>query len=217
VQLVALRLTAEQTQKAIRRKRKKATQDKSQVSQPAAYGAGWLLIVSTLPKAEWSAAQLLALYRSRWHIELLFKRIKQLLDVHQLRCEHWQRARASLLAYLLSWALQEEELVQIRQLLTASQGMLQQEGATAAMPEPDLGQHAAISEWTLAVLCVDQLRSQVRGTFSSQRFRSCLPRLQRFLRGSPRRRTHWFSQCFAWLAEPMGEGCAGEGSPPFPP
>jgi len=216
VQLVALRLTQEQTQKAIRRKRKKATQDKSKVSDRAAYGAGWLLIVSTLPAMEWNAFHLLALYRSRWQIELLFKRIKQLLDVHQLRCEQWGRARASLLAYLLCWALQEEELVQIRVLLSQSQKMLEQEAACPSMPEPDLGQDGAISEWTLAVLCVDQLRTQVRGTFSSQRIRSCTPQLERFLRGSPRRRTHWFSRCVSWLAEPMGEGGAGEGSPPFP-
>src|SRR5258708_3207470 len=66
--LVALRLSQEQTTKALRRKRKKATQDKSKVSAQAAYGAGWLLVVSTLPVSEWNAAQLLTLYRARWHI-----------------------------------------------------------------------------------------------------------------------------------------------------
>src|SRR5216683_4964668 len=68
LQLVALRLSQEQKAKALRRKRKKATQDKSRVSAQAAYGAGWVLVVSTLPAAEWNAAQLLTRYRSRWHI-----------------------------------------------------------------------------------------------------------------------------------------------------
>jgi hypothetical protein len=80
------------------------------------------------------------LYRARWQMKLLFKRIKQRLDVQQQRCEHWGRARASLLAYLLCWALQEEELLQISLLLTQSQTTLSQQGITACMPQPDLGE-----------------------------------------------------------------------------
>lgn len=52
VQLVALRLSQEQTQKALRRKRKKASQNHCRVSSRAAYGAGWVLVVSTLPAHE---------------------------------------------------------------------------------------------------------------------------------------------------------------------
>jgi len=216
LQLVALRLTREQTEKAVCRKRKKAIQDKSKVSPAAAYGAGWLLLVSTLPKAEWNTAQLLTLYRARWHIELLFKRIKQLLDVHQLRCEHWGRARASLLAYLLCWALQEEELAQIRLQLSEGQQELAQEEQAGLMPQPDQEQAHVLSEWSLAALCVDQLPAQVRGVISAHRFHACLPELARFLRGSPRRRPHWFSQCRSWLTEAREEDVRGEGSPPSP-
>lgn len=199
--LVALRLSAQQTQKAVRRKRKKATQNQCQVSARAAYGAGWLLVVSSLPATEWSAGQLLTLYRARWQIELLFKRIKQVLDVHQLRCENWGRARASLLAYLLCWALQEEELSQIRLLLGDGQKALEPVQHPGQMPEADLGQQQALSAWTLAVLLVDEFRCQVRGLISWQRWQQCAPQLQRFLRASPRRRTHWFFQTRSWLTE----------------
>jgi len=216
LRLVALRLTGEQTERAIRRKRQKATQHKCKVSPAAAYGAGWLLIVSTLPQAEWNPAHLLALYRARWHIELLFKRIKSLLDVHQLRCEHWERARASLLAYLLCWALQEDELAHIRLQLSQGQRDLADGEQAAGMPQPDVGQAHTLSEWSLAAVCVDQLRAQVRGVISAQRFHACLPELARFLRGSPRRRTHWFSQCRSWLTAVGEQETQREGGPPSP-
>lgn len=142
------------------------------------------------------------MYRVRWHIELLFKRIKQVLDVHHLRCENWRRARASLLAYLLCWVLQEEECSQIRLLLGDGQKALEPVQHPGQMPQADLGQQQALSDWTLAVLLVDELRCQVRGPISWQRWQQCAPQLQRFLRASPRRRTHWFFQTRSWLTEP---------------
>jgi hypothetical protein len=72
----------------------------------------------------------------------------------------------------------------------------------SALPEPKQGQAGAISEWMLASLSLDLLREQVRVSFPAARFRACLPRLQRFLCGSPRKRTHWFSQVRAWLRQP---------------
>lgn len=201
VQVVALRLSQQQRERALQRKRKKARQDKSKVSDRAAYGAGWLIVVSTLPPAQWTAAQLLALYRARWHIELLFKRIKQLLEVHVLPCERWERARASVLASLLSWALQEQEASQIRLWLREQQHELQHAETAAACPEPEMEQDEVMSEWTLAALCLDQLRAQVRGVISVQRFRQCWPHLTRFLRERGHHRTHWYSRVVAWLTE----------------
>jgi hypothetical protein len=43
------------------------------------------------------------------------------------------------------------------------------------MPEPEMGQLAALSEWTLAAWCVDQRRAQVRGTISPLHVHACLP------------------------------------------
>jgi len=34
------------------------------------YLAGWVLLITTLPRAHWSAQQVLRLYQARWHIEL---------------------------------------------------------------------------------------------------------------------------------------------------
>lgn len=112
LRLVALRLTCEQTENAVRRTRTKATQDTSKVS-PVAYGAGWLLTAGPLPATAWTPGQWLTLSRTRWHLALLFQQIKPLHKVHQLRCEHRGRARASMLTSLLCWALQAEDGAQI--------------------------------------------------------------------------------------------------------
>jgi IS4 transposase len=202
VRLVALRLTQAQTQASQRRKKKKAGQDKRTLQADTLYFAGWLLLVTSLPAQEWSDAEVLALYRARWHIELLFKRLKQLLDTHRLRCENEQSIRASLLLFLLTWVLQEDESVQARLCLQEMQDELLDPAQGYAQPQPHQGQEHAISEWMLAGLSLDLLRQQVHGQISAARFRACLPRLQRFVRGSPRQRTHWYSQVCNWLRSP---------------
>lgn len=196
VRLVALRLSQAQAQAARRKALKKASKQQRRVQPDTLYVAGWLLLVTTLPDEQWSAAEVLTLYRSRWHIELLFKRLKQLLELHRLGCKHPDSVRASLLAWLLSWLLQEEELVAARLHVQAAAALPDEVGA---LPTPQQGQQQALSEWTLACVSVDLLRGQVRGSYSAARLRSCLPRLRRFLCGSHRKRTHWFSQIGRWL------------------
>ncbi len=202
LRLIGLRLTAQQTAASRKRKRKKAKQDKRHIQAETLYLAGWLLLVTTLPTSQWSAGEVLTLYRCRWHIELFFKRWKQLLDAHRLRCEHPERAIATILAWLIAWVLQEEELVAARLHLQEAAALPVEGVSAAAMPEPEQGQQQAISEWLLATVSLDVLCQQVRGDFTAARFHACLPRLQRFLRASPRRRTHWYSQCCRWLSHP---------------
>jgi hypothetical protein len=158
-----------------------------------------------LPAKEWSAAEVLTLYRCRWHIELLFKRWKQLLAAHRLRCEHPERAVAGILAWLIAWVLQEEELVAARVHLQEAAALPEDVSPMATMPAPEQGQQQATSEWLLATVSLDLLKQQVAGHFSAARFHACLPRLLRFVRASPRRRTHWYSQCCRWLTRPAAE------------
>lgn len=202
VRLVGLRLTEKQAQAARARKRKKAKQDKRHIQEQTLYLAGWLLVITTLSAQQWRAGEILTLYRCRWHIELFFKRWKQLLDAHRLRCEHPERVVATILAWLLAWALQEDELVAARLLLQEAAALPGEVPAAGAMPEPEQGQQHASSEWLLACASLDLLKQQVIGHFSAARFHACLPRLQRFLRASPRRRTHWYSRSCRWLTAP---------------
>lgn len=68
-------------------------------------------ILTTLPAAEISAVQLLALYRLRWQIELLFKRLKSLLHLDTLPSRQGPTAKSWMLARLLAAAL-AQRLVQ---------------------------------------------------------------------------------------------------------
>jgi hypothetical protein len=202
LRLIGLRLTPQQAAAAQKRKRKKAAKDKRHIQADTLYLAGWLLLIATLPAAQWSAGEVLTLYRCRWHIELLFKRFKQLLDAHRVRCEHPERAVATILAWLIAWVLQEEELVAARVHLQEAAALPQDVAQAGAMPEPELGQQQATSEWLVATVSLDLLKQQVGGHFTAARFHACLPRFQRFVRASPRRRTHWYSQCCRWLTRP---------------
>lgn len=206
---VAKRLTPQQMQAAQRRKKQQARRDKRHITADTLYAAGWLLLVTTLPKEQWSAQQVLQLYQARWHIELLFKRIKQLLSQHRLRCSTAPTARATLASLLLGWALQEEEAVQARFCLQEAVHLAADlETADATCSEMALLEEAPISQWRLAVLCLDHLRQTIRGFVSPEQWRTCWPRLRRFVRGSPRHRQHLYTQWCLWLtgrvASPAG-------------
>lgn len=57
------------------------------------------------------------MYRARWHIELVFKRIKQLPKQQGIRCTTAATALPTLTALLLGWALVEEEGAAARQAI----------------------------------------------------------------------------------------------------
>ncbi len=68
-------------------------------------------IITTLGAAELSALQVMALYRLRWQIELLFKRLKSLLHLDTLPSRQGPTAKSWMLARLLAAAL-AQRLVQ---------------------------------------------------------------------------------------------------------
>lgn len=69
----------------------------------------WLL--TTLPSREVSAIRVMELYRLRWQIELLFKRLKSLLHLNSLPTRHGPTAKSWMLARFLAAAL-AQKLVQ---------------------------------------------------------------------------------------------------------
>lgn len=210
--MVALRRTEEQTRQMCRRKKKKADQHQRKLQGDCLYLAGWLLVLTTLPAADWSAQEVLSLYRARWHIELLFKRIKQLLNQHCLRAGTEETAMATVYAILVSWLLQQEVALEMRAVLNEMYLLFEEEKKMMieAAPQQDCTEEPAISEWQLQALSVDLFRQQVQGVWSRQRLLSCLPKLRRH--GGERRRKraqHW-QQVSQWLVDP-GRGTRPKG------
>ena len=214
LRLIALRLTPEQRERAQRRKKRLASKGQRRLQQDTLYLAGWLLLVTTLPSQQWSDQQVLSLYRARWHIELLFKRLKQLLDVHRLRCTTAASAFASVLFLLVGWALVEQESHEVRLAMRDAMACTQQgEEGVSWTPKGtagcwQAGQSGPLSEWLLTEVSVDLLSQQIRGPFTAARYRACLPRLQRFLCSGHRKRPHLYSQ----VCDGLGVRADGEGS-----
>jgi hypothetical protein len=185
VRLLAAKLDAHATQHARRRKRRKAQKAGRAITVPTLAVAGWLLLLTTLEAETWSAADVLYLYRVRWQVELVFKKMKQLLRFNQIRSKHRASVEATVRALLVAWALHEGTTTLLRTLLRAT-----------APPELDV-----VSSWLLSGLGLDTLRQQVQGSWSEARVQACLPRLWRFLCSRPRCRVHQETTVRTWLEQ----------------
>ena len=66
-----------------------------------------MILVTSLPAAEFPAADIFALYRLRWRIELAFKRLKSLIGLKAPPGADERSAKPYLLAHLLAILLLE--------------------------------------------------------------------------------------------------------------
>ncbi len=199
------------------------------MSEQAWKAAGWLWVVTTVPAQTWSAHDVLRWYRARWQIELVYKRLKQLLKLGQVASKQREMVEATIRLRLSAWALQAQEASQVRtQLALAAEEPAQavepvedgeevEEGEEAEMgaaqeqkrereTQSEMGEQPSsvgpISTWLLSSVCLDCLTQQVRGYWTAARLRACLSRVRRFCAASPRRRTHQETVVRAWLAPP---------------
>jgi Transposase DDE domain len=162
VRLIALVLPEDQAE-ALRRQKQRQARDKGRTLSPEAlFLAGFVLLVTTLPAPSWSSEQLLELYRARWQIEVLFKRIKAVLALHILPAQTPQGAQAMICALLVAWMLIEEDVQTLRRQLS--------DGEPLECP---------IGSWRLAHLAFESLRKVLEGHWTLERLRALLPELRR--------------------------------------
>ncbi len=191
VRLIAAKLPPAEARAARKRKRQTAKDHGRQITLATLLVAGWVLLVTTLAADAWSDTDILRLYRARWQTELVYKRMKQVLNLNQIRSTQPAQVEATVRLLLIAWALQEGEAAQVRRQLP--RGLPPASRLTALCP-------TIVSSWLLTGLCLELLRQQVRGHWSQARLRACLPRLQRFLCSRPRhRRVHQETDVRAWL------------------
>src|SRR5262245_17243450 len=185
VRLVAAKLDPTAARRARCRARRKAQKAGRTLTTPTLAVAGWLLLITTLDTGTWSTADVLYIYRARWQVELVFKKMKQLLRLNQIRSTHRTSVEATVRALVIAWALHEDTTTQLRTLFRAT-----------APP-----QTLVVSTWLLSGLGRDTLRQQGQGRWSAARLQACLPRLRRFLCTRPRQRGHQDSTVRAWLEQ----------------
>jgi hypothetical protein len=186
VRVLAARLPPEAAARARQRKYQQAQKHGRTPSATTVALADWVLVATTLA-ADWSLTDVLRLYRARWQVELVFKRMKQLLRFNQLRSTHRTTVEATVRALLVAWALQDGVVAEIRALLPPA--------PSDAPPDTP----PVVSTWSLVGLGLETLRQQVQHGWSLARLRTCLPRLRRFLCSRPRRREHQETAVRAWL------------------
>jgi hypothetical protein len=173
LRLIVAALPQEAADRA-RQRLNKAYRKKGKTPDPRTLlAAGFTLVVTNLPTEQWPAQQVLWLYRLRWQIELLFKRLKSLLCLDHLRAQDPQLAQVYLLGKLLAALLLDRLSHQIR----------------TRCPLWFHSLDRPVSTWRLTALLFDTFRSLVRGPITLTALFQVLPQLGRFLRDAPRKRT----------------------------
>ncbi len=99
--LVAVRKPAHATEAARRKARREAQKGGHQISRGTLVAAEWVILVTSLKPKAFSTADILALYRLRWRIELGFKRLKTIVGLKGPPGIDERSARPYLLAHLL--------------------------------------------------------------------------------------------------------------------
>ena len=107
LRLVALRKSATAAEAARRKARREAQKGGHQIAKETLDAADWMILVTSLAPEAFPTADILALYRLRWRIELAFKRLKSLVGLHGPPGVDERSARPYVLAHLLMILLLE--------------------------------------------------------------------------------------------------------------
>ena len=99
--LCAVKKDAQSTEKACARVRRESQRNGTAVQPQTLEAAGYVLVFTTLDET-FPAEQVMELYRARWQIELVFKRLKSLAQMGHLKKGDPRSARAWLQGKLLS-------------------------------------------------------------------------------------------------------------------
>jgi hypothetical protein len=99
--VVAVRRSRAATLREIRRQRRMANSRERRLGQRATAMANYVLVWTSLPASELSNQDVLAYYRHRWQLELVFKRAKSIMGLGQLPKKSDASSRAWLNGKLL--------------------------------------------------------------------------------------------------------------------
>lgn len=172
LRVVAQAIPPEKAEKIRQRLCAEAKWKKTRIDERTLLAAGFVMLVSNLPELSWTPSDILALYRFRWQIELVFKRLKSLLAFDHLRASDPQLAQVYLLTKLLIALLLGE--AQWRLVLTTPD----------TFSDPD----HPLSLWRFTQLALEAFRQSVCGSLTWNRILPHLSQLRRYLCDEPRRR-----------------------------
>ena len=108
VRVIAEKLPKEKAEQAKKRKKNTASRKQHKITKDTLFCAGWIVIITSLG-IEYCAEEILYLYRSRWQVELLFKRFKQNFSITALKAGNTSYAETEVLLWLIIWAISERQ------------------------------------------------------------------------------------------------------------
>lgn len=112
LRLVIRRKSPEQAQAEHRRLLKEASKRGKKPDPRSLEAAKYILLLTSLP-ADFSTADVLALYRFRWQLELAFKRMKSLVGLDELAAKKPELARTWIYARLIVFLIAEQSAGQV--------------------------------------------------------------------------------------------------------
>jgi hypothetical protein len=107
LRLVAVKKPPQAAEAARRKARRNAQREGHHISRQTLAAADWVILVTSLSPADFTTADVLALYRLRWRIELGFKRLKSVIGLKGPPGVDERSARPYVLAHLLMILLLE--------------------------------------------------------------------------------------------------------------
>lgn len=188
MRLLAVHLNPEAAKRAHSKRKEKARKNGRTNQALTIQIANWLVVLTSLSADRWSAEHVLLLYRTRWQIELLFKRIKQLVRLHRLRSDDLHSNQAVLAAMLVGWILLEQQVNQARRTL--------HEQARGQVTGP-------LSTWALCAIFAQSLHTMILGTWTWSHIQASLPLMQQVVRYHPQNRVHQESDVVARLVQTL--------------
>lgn len=108
VRVIAFGQSIAATEAARRKTRRKSSHNHHVVEPASLEAARHLYLMTSLTGPDWPPARLIEMYRTRWQIELAFKRLKSILHLDQLKSRDPALARSWILAHLIAAVMLEE-------------------------------------------------------------------------------------------------------------
>ena len=151
LRLVVRRKNPEQAEAEQKRLLKEAKKRGKQPDPRSLEAAKYILLLTSLPAAVFPPADILALYRFRWQIELAFKRFKSLAGLDTLPAKKPELARAWIYARLIVAIIAEQIAGQVPDSSPSGPDNATGKPVALASHEDSLGNHLHRHSWTTAV------------------------------------------------------------------
>jgi len=92
--ICAIRKSRQATEKARDKARAKASRSGKKIMPETLEAAGYVFVFTTIGADLLNATSVLEMYRGRWQVEVVFKRLKSIMALGHLRKTDWESARS---------------------------------------------------------------------------------------------------------------------------